>query len=46
MFSELFLFAEKMNLLAMGEIHCTSRSYIGAFFYARTTASQRAPNWS
>ena len=28
---ELFLFAKKIKFLTMGEIHCTSRSYLGTF---------------
>ena len=31
MFLELFLFVKKMKFLTMGEIHHTSRSYLGTF---------------
>ena len=31
MFLELFLFAKKIEFLTIGDIHCTSRSYLGTF---------------
>ena len=37
---------KKKKKMTMGEFHCTSRSYLDTFFYARTTTSRRAPNWS
>ena len=46
MFLELFLFAKKMKFLTRARFVVLPVLTLVLLFYARTTASRRAPNWS